>query len=282
MFARVFAKFLWDAYDYVGRLILANIIFCFIIAGLMGAIFTTLYPLYSLMQQSYVILALGIGIFSIIALPFPAAGFLYFISLINQDSEPEFRDFVKGLRLHYFSLMKLTALFVFLFELIALNIAFYINPRVIPPQLRMIATVIAGLCVWLSLYLIAMALYAYPLSVHQGVGAKKAFIRSFLLVMDNIGVTILTLILLTGICGLGIVTKGIMIFVLNLALSASLANSLYENVMEKYELQEAKKRLAADAPRPTSWKQIKTEDFIEDRHKRYKRTLKDILKPWEY
>ena len=79
-----------------------------------------------------------------------------------------------------------------------------------------------------------------------------------------------------------LVTKGVTFFILNLALTASLSNSLYENVMEKYELREAEKKAKEEDSKATSWKEIKTKEFIEDRHKRYRRTLKDILKPWEY
>ncbi len=143
--------------------------------------------------------------------------------------------------------------------------------------------VIVGLCFWIFLYLAAMMLYAYPLYVHQRVGMKKNFIRSFILVMDNLGVSVLALLLLLGFWGLGFMTRGVLIFLLNLAMTAALCNSLYVNVMEKYEAKEAAKNQDESLEsRPASWKDIKHEEFIHDRHKRYQRTLKDILKPWEY
>jgi uncharacterized membrane protein YesL len=283
MFSRIFAKFFWDAYDYLGRFIIGNIIFSFILVILTGVSLTVFYPFYNALNDSTVFFALASGLFISVMIPFPAAAFLYFLAAISEEREPEFRDFITGVKKHYWPLFRLTASFIILFELLAVNIVFYINPELIAPSLKIFTAIISGLCLWIFLYLSIMMLYAYPMSVHQGAGLKKIFIRSFLLVMDNIGATILSLILLFCIWGLAFISKGIMVFVLNFALTASLANSLYVNVMEKYEIQEEEKKAREEEKkRPSSWKDIKTEDFIEDRHKRYKRTLKDILKPWEY
>jgi uncharacterized membrane protein YesL len=283
MFGRIFAKFFWDAYDYLGRLILANILFSLILLGFTAALTALLYPLYAALNKPTLILALGTGLLTILAIPFPAAGFCHFLSLITEEKEPEFRDFIKGIKLLYWPLVKMTGVFVLLLELLGLNIFFYLGAREIPPSLKIVSAVISGICVWIVLYLFAMMLYAYPLTVHQKVGMKKILIRSFILVLDNIGVTILTLIVFLGLVGMGLVTKGAAFFILNLALVASLSNSLYVNVMEKYELREAKKKAQTDSSAPpASWKDIKPREFIEDRHKRYRRTLKDILKPWEY
>jgi len=283
MFGRIFAKSFWDAYDYLGRLILANILFSLILLGLTAALTAFLYPLYAGLNKPPLILALGTGLLAILAIPFPAAGFLYFLSLITEEKEPEFRDFIKGLKILYWPLVKMTAVFVFLLGILSLNIFFYLGVREIPPFLKIISAVISGLCVWIVLYLFSMMLYAFPLAVHQKVGVRKILIRSFILVLDNIGVTILTLIVFLGIMGMGFVTKGAAFFILNLALVASLSNSLYVNVMEKYELREAEKKTQEDSSTPpASWKDLRPKEFIEDRHKRYRRTLKDILKPWEY
>ena len=278
------AKFFWDAYDYIGKLILANIIFSFIMGGLMAAVTTVFYPIYTGMDRSLVVVAVGIGLFLIISLPFPAAGFLYFFTPVTSDKEPELRDFLKGLKRHYWPLLKITAVFVLVIELLAVNIIFYIHPSIIPHSLKMIATIISGLCLWIFLYVAVMMLYAYPLCVYQGVGIKKVFVRSFILVMDNIGVSAASFIMLIGLLGVVIITKGVAFFILAPALTASLSNSLYVNVMEKYEIREAQKEGGEeeDEPRPASWKDIKDPQFIQDRHKRYKRSLRDILKPWEY
>jgi len=283
MFARIFAKFFWDAYDYVGRLILGNVVFFFLILGMTGAFTALFYPIYLYFGRSPVIFGLGTGAAILFALPFPAAGMIYFLSRISEEKEPELRDFIRGLRIHYTRLVKLTLAFVLFFEILAANILFYINPDIIPPQWKLVCAVISGLCVWIFLYLSAMMLFAYPLAVHQRVGIRKVLYRSFLLVIDNPGIVALTLMLLFIIWGVGVLTRGVTIFILNLALSASLCNSLYVNVMEKYERMALEKESREEEDtKPSSWKEIKTRDFIEDRHDRYKRTLKDILKPWEY
>ena len=283
MFGRIFLKFFWDVYDYLGRLIVANIILCLIITGLISAIWAAGYPLYMAIGKALFLPALGIGLFLTIALPFPAAAMIHFFSLVSDEHEPEWRDFKEGLKTHYIPLLKITAVFIIAFELLFLNILFYIRPHGFAPALKMAGMVIVGLCFWIFLYLAAMMLYAYPLYVHQRVGMKKNFIRSFILVMDNLGVSVLALLLLLGFWGLGFMTRGVLIFLLNLAMTAALCNSLYVNVMEKYEAKEAAKNQDESLEsRPASWKDIKHEEFIHDRHKRYQRTLKDILKPWEY
>jgi len=283
MFSRVFLKFFWDAYDFIGTLILANIAFCLIMTGLLATIITIGYPIYIALGKPALLMALGLGIFLSLAIPFPAAGFLHFLSIISEEREPEWREIITGLKTHYTPLIKVTAFYVCLLELLAMNIIFYIKPSVTSHAIKFLGSIIAGLCAWIFLYLLMMMLYAYPLSVHQKVGMKKIFIRSFLLTTDNLGASILTGILALGLCGLGLITRGVAVFLLVPALTACLANSLYVNVMEKYELKEAAhKEQKPQAAQPASWKDIKHEEFIKDRHKRYQRTLKDILKPWEY
>ena len=283
MFGRIFLKFFWDAYDFIGTLILANIAFCLITTGLLAALIIIGYPLYGALGKPVVLLALGLGIFLTFAIPFPAAGFLHFLSIITEEREPEWREVITGLKTHYAPLLKVTAFFVCLLELLAVNIIFYIKPSASSHAVKLLGSIIAGLCVWIFLYLLVMMLYAYPLTVHQRVGMKKIFIRSFLLTMDNLGASILTGILALGLCGLGLITRGVAVFLLIPALTACLANSLFVNVMEKYELKEAaQKEQKMPTVQPASWKDIKHEEFIRDRHKRYQRTLKDILKPWEY
>ncbi|MBN1902827.1 hypothetical protein JW926_16005 [Candidatus Sumerlaeota bacterium] len=283
MFGRIFAKFFWDAYDYLGRLVLANILFFLIIMGITIILGTLFYPLYYALGRPVLPFIFGMALIAVFTLPFPASGFLYFLSLISKDKEPEFRDFFRGIKHSYWALFRLCLVFAAIFLLLGVNIFFYLNPDIIPPSLKTITLVISGICVWIFLYLIAMMMYAFPLTVYQKAGIRKTLFRSFLLVTDNIGVTILAILLLGVIVALGLVTRGMTFFVLNIALIASLANSLYDNVMKKYEAREAEKQKELESKhKPGSWKEIKHKEFIEDRHDRYHRTLKDILKPWEY
>ena len=284
MFPYIFAKFFWDAYDYIGRLVLVNVISGFLMLAVAMVTMGIFYPIYAALGKSLLILAAGAGFFMILALPLPFSGMIHFLSRISEDKEPETRDFMEGVRKHYWPLIKGTAVFVILFEVLAVNIGFYITTDLLTGKLKFFTMIISGLCVWIFLYLAVMMLYAYPLLVHQGyIGIKKMLVRSFLLVMDNALVTIICVILLLGIWGLGIATKGVLIMVLNFALTASLMNSMYVNVMEKYELREVtQQEKKEEGEKPASWKEIKTDEFIEDRHKRYKRSLRDILKPWEY
>jgi len=283
MIARLFAKFFWDVYDFLGRLILANVILFFLMTGLAAVASLVMYPLWDGVSRKMFVLAAA-GLFLIFAVPMPAAGLLSFLADISDDSEPAFRDIFAGLRRHYARLASLTAVFVLAFEVLAANFLFYMTSGAVPPALKIPAAVAAGLCLWAGIFLCAMMLYAYPLAVHQGVGLKKILKRSALLVLDNLGATVYAIVMAAGILGLGLLTRGVTIFLFNLVLWASLSNSLYVNVMEKYELREAQKAATGEreGPRPASWKQLKHEEFIEDRHKRYKRTLREILKPWEY
>lgn len=283
MLPRVFAKFFWDVYDFLGRLILANILCCMIMAGLLGVIITAFYPFFTTEDWKTVATVITASLFVITALPFPAAAFIHFLSRVSDEAEPEFRDFFRGLKRHYWPLMKLTFAFTMCFLILFSNIFFYAGRENLPQGFQILFFAVAGVCFWIGVCLLAMMLYAYPIAVHQGVGIKKSFVRSFLLVLDNPGVTIYSLILLIGIAGLSLVTKGVLLFVLSLALITSLSNSLYVNVMEKYERIEEEKRLEEESKdKPASWKEIKHKEFLEDRHDRYKRSLKDILKPWEY
>lgn len=253
MLSRTLAKFWWDTYDFLGQLVLANIL--------------------SFLASCLIIPIPGIW-----------AAFLYFTAQISDDREPVFADFWVGFKRYFLRSTLLTLIAVLVIGTLIVNILFYMNSAVVPSSLRIPAAIAAGFCFWLMIFALMVLLYAYPIMVTQNAGIGFTLKRAALIVLDNPLYSFAILIMLAGILVLALVTfVGPAVFLY--ALSATMANSALDNVMKKYaDRQAAQKALEQpqEQRRPTSWKQIKDEEERQKKHDRYKRSIREIFKPWEY
>lgn len=253
MLSRTIAKFWWDTYDFLGQFVLANIV----------SFFATLL---------------------VIPIPGIWAGFLYFSAQITDEKEPEFSDFWIGFKKYFVRSALLTLIgFIAIFVLVV-NILFYMNSPVVPASLRIPAAIAAGLCFWAIIYVLMVLIYAYPIMVTQNVGLWMTLKRAALIVLDNPLYSFMVLAMLVSILVLAAITfVGPVVFLY--ALSATMVNSALDNVMKKYADRQAAQQAQEqpqDQQRPTSWKQIKDEEERKKKHDRYKRSIRDVFKPWEY
>ncbi len=253
LLSRTFAKFWWDTYDFLGLFLLANILSFFA---------------------------------SLLVIPIPGiwAAFLYFASQITDEREPEFIDFWIGFKRYFLRSALLTLICLLVIGVLIVNILFYMNSAVVPSSLRIPAAIAAGLCFWAIILVLMILVYAYPIMVTQNVGLRQTLKSAALIVLDNPLYSFMVLIMLAGILVLAVLTcVGPVVFLY--ALSATLVNSAFDNVMKKYADRQAAQK-AQERPqeqrRLTSWIQIKDEEERKKKHDRYKRSIREIFKPWEY
>ncbi|MCX7765647.1 MAG: hypothetical protein N2246_02945 [Candidatus Sumerlaeia bacterium] len=253
---RLLIRFFWDVYDYIGRLLLLNIL--------------------SVML-------------SILIVPIPGviAGLLYVMHIISSNREPSFADFfTAGLRYYWRSLLLCLIYFLGILILI-INIQFYINPRVIPPDLRIFTGIIAGIFFWLFVLFMASAFFTFPLLVKSNLAVTTALKRGIILMLANPGLTLASVVLAL-ILSVGTLISVVGLFLLLFVFLAALANATYDTAMERLEKLIHQKSLSQSGEQkpPSSWHEIKKrqQQAEAEQHKydRYKRTLRDILKPWEY
>lgn len=231
------------------------------------------------------ILSVMLGIL-IVPIPGVIAGLLYVMHLISSNREPSFADFfTAGLRYYWRSLLLCLIYFIGILILI-INIHFYINPQVIPTNLRIFAAVIAGIFFWLFVIFIASAFFTFPLLVKSNLTVPTTLKRGIILMLANPGLTFASLASAL-ILFLGTIISVVGIFFLLFVFLAALANATYDTAIERLEkiMRPKSTSPAEEKKAPSSWHEIKKQqqaDAEQHKYDRYRRTLRDILKPWEY
>jgi len=290
---RLTAKFFWDSYDFLGRLVLMNLIL-FLLGGI---IFFVLYVLGSPFYQSFESHPvrqsfIGISFWilsSFIFGGFSFSGIIYFASKITKESEPVFKDFFKGIKLFGLKSALLGFILAVIIIVLILNVIFYSSGKFLPPSMKFIGMCLAGICFWGILFVFSLLMFSFPVLVTQNVSLKKNFLRSLLLTLDNPFLVLYAIGIFVILFFISWITKGVGLFIFFISFTGVLMNSLLDNALLKYKIREEREAKNATVPQEkketfTSWKQIKqTQEEKEEKEiDRYKRSLRDILKPWEY
>ena len=267
MFAKIVTGFFWDTYDNLGKILLVNLLWFtinipgfLVIFGLLG----THTPISIL----WVILIIPIILMSVTTM-----GMYHFTYLLVEQKDIKLIELFHGMK-KYGARGVLYAFSYLVFLLVLLvNIRFYLN---ITGGIRMGGAILAGLAFWIILFLLLVLQYLFPLLVRQNIPFKKLVLRSFLLVLDNLWITLLVsssslgLIILTTLTGVGpmLFTTALVTLFGN--------NALYE-ILAKYD--KKPEPLLKPGEKPTSWHQILPKEQSKWRHEN--RGWKDILRPWD-
>jgi len=294
MFAKIMGGFFWDTYDNLGKVILLNLIwFLTSLPALLMVYFGLTVKLpYLLMALLLIpgIAWLGAGF----------AGLFYVTQKMVDQKDIPLKDFFIGIKLYGIKSAIYTLLWVGAFSIAALNIQFYLN--LASAQAKWVGAVVAGILFWAAITSLFALQYFYPLLTRQNPSTKKLFARTFLLTLDNIGVTILSGMMTFSILVLTIIT-GIGICFFTMTLTAVFMQNLLFEVLDKYEQierlkqWEEEKKLNANQPKekPVSWHQIlpdlnkaDSENSSADKDqppapkwRHQGRGWKDILRPWD-
>lgn len=98
----------------------------------------------------------------------------------------------------------------------------------------MIIRILSIFWLYLLLFLGILQTYMFPLLIEQDTGIKKVIIRSFLLSIDNIGVSFVLFLVVLALCALCIVT-GVGALLLLMGVKSFFDTKTFLTVMEKYE-----------------------------------------------
>jgi len=270
----VFYKWFWDTYDNLGKVILGNVVW-FILClptffGLFGLLFQpsgkqlNLFPYLMLLIPSLLLSA-----------PI-TAGLFHLTYIFVQEREAEFKELFIGFKKYFKKSVVIALILAAIIGLLVVNIQFYATRA---PALKFIGVIFAGLGLWGMVFIGLLLVYLFPILVQQDGGLGKIFKRAALLVLDNIGYTLVVAILAMVVSlGLTIFTVGLVFLMMSL-ISILLNNALTE-VLKKYEKREVKKE--EKPAKPTSWKEIreKEEEEVEEEKPR-RRGWRDIFRPWE-
>lgn len=172
-----FTRALWNTYDHIGLLVIANLI--------------------------WVALCLPV-----VTAPASTAGLFHLARKIGKGEEVSLRDFFIGFRQHFLPALRLGAVDLAVLLLLWVNVDFY-------SHLRGVATipgmVLAAAMVWLAAFFFLMHAHLCPLLVEGETSLKQLLRKSALLTLDNLAFTIgiavqgLALSVLCVITGAGLV-----------------------------------------------------------------------------
>ncbi len=252
---RLLQRWFWDCYDYLGRLLLLNLV------------------------------ALGLSI-PIVTIPGVIAGLINFMHVISSEREPTFQDFYVAFRGFYTRALILSLIYLGAIIVITVNIWFYISSGVLPASLRIPAALLAGIFFWLLVIVLGSGFYTFSALVKKELPVIKALKQGFIFIMVSPSVTVSSIILSIIIIAVAVVSV-IGVFIFLFVFLAGVANAAFDTVEERIEsmIEDKREHEKTAEDKPTSWHQIKSiEKKVEEkkiRKDRYTRGLRDILRPWD-
>ncbi len=254
---RLFTRFFWDVYDFIGRLVLLNLI------------------------------AVGLCI-PIITIPGVIAGLLNYMHIISSDREPAFRDFFQAFRRFYGRTLVLCLIYFGAAIVLVVNVRFYLGSGVIPENLGFIAALLGGIFFWIFVILWCSSFFIFPTLIKNDLPVKQALKKGFILFLANPGIMFAAMVLMIIVLASSMLTV-VGPFIFMLVFIAAVANATYDTAMERLEHvveQQREEKDETQEEKPTTWKQIKAQEKKQEEKKRkrsrYNRTLRDVLRPWDF
>jgi uncharacterized membrane protein YesL len=274
MFRHILLGFFWDTYDNLGHIILANVLW--FLCNLPGlSLIYLVFHISTGFNLFWILLLIPLGIFSV-----TTAGLFAYTKQLIELQDNSIKSFFLGMKQYYGKAMGIAIIHLILFVLIIVNINFYLQLR---GNMQMLAVVLAGLAFWCGIFVALESLYAFAVLVQHNLGIKKTLKRSFLIVLDNLWVTIGVFIFLISLTVLSLFSGiGPMLFMMSCI--AMLGNNAIYEIMTKYDKKPVAVPAVAPGEKPTSWKQILDQEKADQQPKwrHDNRGWKDIFRPWDY
>jgi uncharacterized membrane protein YesL len=200
----------------------------------------------------------------------------HYTKLMVEAKDSPIKQYFLGMKQYCWQGFILTLIHLLIFILVIVNMNFYL-------QLKGFGMILAGVAFWCGIFVALQSLYAYAILVQHNVSIRKTLKRSFLLLLDNLWVTIGVFIffilffvfsLLSGV--------GPILFMMSCI--AMLGNNALYEIMTKYEKKPEPEQALAPGEKPTSWKQILDQEKADQKPKwrHDNRGWKDIFRPWDY
>jgi uncharacterized membrane protein YesL len=266
MLSRSLKMAFWVIYDHTGKLILASLLW-----SLVPAI-----PLYfawlSLMSQDPVLmLATGLPCVAAafgVALPLMSTGMAHLIKVLIDKRDGEFRDFFRGIALHWRRTIAIGAMYAAASACLAASALFY--PAFFNDASPLFGYCIGAAAIWCLAFLGLSAMYVAPAIVQRNGTARETVRIAAMICLAN---PVLTLGLAAQILLIGIVSLAMLPLFIALfgAIAMALASSAYELLSRKYA------RIAAEKNGGDAMVAI-----LDDSQDDYlNRGFRDFLFPWK-
>ena len=215
----MYKKWFWNTYDYLGTLIVVNIL--------------------------WILCALPL-----VTLPIAMVGLFRVTNRIAAYEETGVRDFFIGTRQDIWRSLRLCSVISGALLLLAVNILFYLRLMALWPWT---GAVLSGAVIWIGVFVGLLSLYCFPLLVQKETSTWQTIKNGVFLVLDNagysiglftVGVAIITVSLISGV---GILFVGIA------ALGVLYSTGLRE-IQRRYETSEEDD--ASDQEESRGWRDL--------------------------
>lgn len=173
-----YRKWFWNTYDYVGTLIVVNVLW--VVCAL---------PLFTL--------------------PASMAGLFHVTSRIADYQDVSIRDFFTGMRTHYWRSVRLCGIYGICFIVLSVNLIFYLRAESPWPW---VSAILSGGMLWALLLVTLTGIVTFPLLIRSNDSIRSIIRTGFILVFDNIWFTGVLFISGAGVIMLGMVTGAGLLF----------------------------------------------------------------------
>jgi uncharacterized membrane protein YesL len=194
-----FKRFLWNSYDHLGLLVVANLVW----------------------------LALCVPV---ITAPAATAGLFHLAKRIADHEPVALRDFFAGFREQFFPALRAGALTLAIGGVLWVNIDFYSH---LGGRASLPGMLLAAAMIWLAVFVLLIHAHLFPLIVGGERGTRAALKKSALLTLDNPGFTIGITVQALSVAALCILTCAGLVLALG-SLLAVLLTTGHRELLKKY------------------------------------------------
>jgi hypothetical protein len=286
MFARVLKQWFWDCYDHLGTLFVWNILLftltfssSVLLLHLATPLATELPP-FARVLFLFILLVLTAPL--VIAIWFAPS--THYGKLVAAEKYPGFRVLMRGLRAEFLRVWRYGFLCATIAGILLVNIWFYVASGEFVPEQPIVGHLLAGLCFWLLLLLVASMGIGLPLLVREGLTARRAFRGAAVEVLRSPGLVLGMFVFLVSLWIIAAWLRFAPIFLFGFSGTAMFLNSLYD-VMHPGDEAGDGGEVESTAGDAATWRQVRANEKVSEQARmaraRYERTFRDLLRPWE-
>jgi uncharacterized membrane protein YesL len=172
---------------------------------------------------------------SVIFLGPATAGAYYLANRLIKRESVEWRDYFYAFKKFFWRAEALILIYILAIIIVVVDFMFYSQIQ------NIVIRILSIFWIYLLLFLGILQTYMFPLLIEQDTGIKKVIVRSFLLSIDNIGVSFVMFLVVLVLCGICIIT-GVGALLLLMGVKSFFDTKTFLKVMEKYEELPSSKR----------------------------------------
>ncbi|MBT3266554.1 DUF624 domain-containing protein [Candidatus Poribacteria bacterium] len=272
MLKRTLAMSFWTAYDALGTLVIANLLWLALTAPFVGLLFLAGLPIYRSMPYVFYLCAPAVLLLN------PAsAGLAEMTQRLADGGEAPVALFWRGVKQHFFRALFLMSGAVLATMILSASVLFYTR-GVFESLGRFGNTTAAGLSLWALVILAGMTCYWMP--VAMAVPGRKPRLwtivrRAALLTVDNPAYT-LGVLLVTVVMAVFWAGTGVGLAVIGVSAIRAFHSHARRVLHERYETAAA----LSGRGRPSDRRSVR-EALLEEWASEPRRSLRELIRPWD-